>query len=244
MDYNKYNMKKKTDKSCVECKHINIKTKLDSLRKIYLCESCSDSDKYKLIYKTHVKRDYFIDPDDLDHCDTYNRNIRGIPTTLFRLCDIFDYFCEQYDVDRNDKTAISAKQKELSETKKQQINERRMKIALKKNRIIESRKNKLVAALKECKLELRTDSKLCKGYINGTITDWTVPQIVYRMCKMKYLYDYCNMDYYLEKAHANQQEEYNAGYFPDCSVFDEAEYTALKKYGGYPDEWPWLKIEN
>ena len=44
-------------------------------------------------------------------------------------------------------------------------------------------------------------------------------------------------------AYISQQKEIKAGYFPDCSVFDEAEYIALNKYsnGKYPDIYPWQK---
>lgn len=90
------------------------------------------------------------------------------------------------------------------------------------------------------KLTLRNDSKLCTGYINGTIKDLTCKQIAVRMCQMKYLYDYCHMNDCCEEAYESQQEEYRAGYLPDCTVFEQAELIALHKYGNYPNVWPWL----
>lgn len=235
-------MPKIIDKTCYECKENKIKTKLDSLRKIYLCEPCAKSNKYTLIYKTYVKRDYFIDPDillELD-CETYNRRIRGNDTTLFRLCDILDVFCDEYDVDRNSKNAIYKKQKELKHNHEKKKVERAELAKTKKQQKEQFRYNKLQQSLHEYKLELRNDSKLCTGYINGTIKDWSVDQIVERMCQMKYLFDYCNMNHYLEKAHREQREELKAGYFPDCSAFDHAEWMALNKYGKYPQNWPWI----
>lgn len=229
--------KSKVDKHCIECKDENIKTKLDTLRKIYLCEACQTSDKYVLIYKTHAKRDYFIDPDELVNCVTYHRKIRSTVTTLFRKCDILDYFCDQYNIDRNNSVSILKKQNELFAMKEKQKEERKRKKISNKT----SRESKLVEELKKYGLKLRSDSKLCKGYIDGTIKDWSIKEIVNRMCEMRYLYDYCDMDGHMQKAYEDQQDEYAAGYFPDCTVFEQAELTALQEYGGYPKQWPWLK---
>ena len=58
---------------------------------------------------------------------------------------------------------------------------------------------------------------------------------------MKYLFEYCHMDECKQIAYENQRDELRAGYFPDCSVFDDAEYIALNKYsnGKYPSVFPW-----
>ena len=64
------------------------------------------------------------------------------------------------------------------------------------------------------------------------------------MCQMKFLYDHANMNYYLKKAENNQAEEIEAGYFPDMSIFEQAEMYALKKIGGYPKKWPWMNNTN
>ena len=60
------------------------------------------------------------------------------------------------------------------------------------------------------------------------------------MCQIKYLFDYRQMTHYLDKAYNNQREELDAGYFPDMSVFDEAEYEAMENHK-YPDIYPWLE---
>ncbi len=57
-----------------------------------------------------------------------------------------------------------------------------------------------------------------------------IQDIVERMCQMKYLFEYCHMDECKEKALEEQRETLEAGYIPDCSVFDEAEIMALDKY--------------
>ena len=45
----------------------------------------------------------------------------------------------------------------------------------------------------------------------------------------------------LHEAEKMQDEEKYEGYILDCSVFDQAEGIALKKYsnGKYPDIFPW-----
>lgn len=102
------------------------------------------------------------------------------------------------------------------------------------------RKNKLITKLRQYKLELRNDSKLCQGYISGSIKDWDIDDIVNRMCQIHYLFNYCNMNKYIKQANDEQNEEFNAGYIPDISVFDQAEMIVLKEIGEYPEIWPWI----
>ena len=49
------------------------------------------------------------------------------------------------------------------------------------------------------------------------------------------------MDDCKQIAYDNQRKELMAGYIPDCPVFEDAEYIALKKYsnGKYPTVYPW-----
>lgn len=72
----------------------------------------------------------------------------------------------------------------------------------------------MVESLNKYKLQLREDSKLCQGYIDGTIKDWTIDQIVERMCQMRFLYEYCDMDDAYQEAKSEQCDGFNAGYFP------------------------------
>jgi hypothetical protein len=113
---------------------------------------------------------------------------------------------------------------------------------LKKEEKCLKRKVLLTKALTKAGLELREDSKLCKKYISGEIKE-NKNNIVERMCQMRYLFEYCNMNECKEEAYNNQIEIFNAGYFPDCSVFEEAEFIALDKYsnGKYPKIFPWMK---
>jgi hypothetical protein len=216
---------------------------MDQLRQIYLCSSCSESDAYRLIYKSYIKDKYFVDVEELEvrQCESFELPSKWRTyKTLYKVSDVLDVFCIQYDVPRNNSEAIKEKVAELTERRERLKEERSRKRSVKKTITTSARRIELIEALNEYGLELRPDSKLCHGYINGTIKDWTVPQIVQRMCQMKYLYDYCNFDACFEQARENQREERRAGYYPDSNLFDEAEHIALQRYGPYPDSWPWL----
>jgi hypothetical protein len=92
------------------------------------------------------------------------------------------------------------------------------------------RKTLLEAKLNEKKLKLRSDSTYCQDYINEKIKV-DVDEVVKRMCQIKFLFDYCNMQKYLNMEYNNKNK----------SLFDNAEELALSKHGGYPDTFPWLK---
>ena len=101
------------------------------------------------------------------------------------------------------------------------------------------RRLELVQALREYHLELRSDSKLCTNCIDGDLEGWTLPQIVRKMCKMKYLYEYCNFEEYLSQAHDDQQDELDAGYYPDMTAFEQAEDNAWRHHP-CPTVFPWM----
>lgn len=100
-----------------------------------------------------------------------------------------------------------------------------------------ARKKQLIEKLHIAGLELRSDSKLCKRYIEQEIGD--VDDIIERMCQMKFLYEYNNMKSILDKVENEYYEICNAGYFPDFEVFPEAERLVLEKIKEYPKVYPW-----
>ena len=99
-----------------------------------------------------------------------------------------------------------------------------------------TRYNNLKNALELAGLELRQDSKLCEKYINNG--DGEIEFIVQRMCQMKFLFEYCDMRNVLKKVEQEHVEILEEGYFPDCSVFVEAEDRVLET-NNYPDIFPW-----
>lgn len=99
------------------------------------------------------------------------------------------------------------------------------------------RKDNLEKALKLKGLELRDDSKLCKKYIVNAQGD--IDEIVETMCEMKWLFEYGNMNSYLDQVKQEWVETVEHGYIPDFQVFPEAKRLALETYP-FPQKWPWL----
>ncbi len=102
------------------------------------------------------------------------------------------------------------------------------------------RKRDLEKLMRKYKLKIRSDSKLCNGFINGSIVGISVEYVVHRMCEMKYLYDYANINDAFNDAQIelkNNSENLSGS----KSLFDIAERIALEKCGGYPETFPWMK---
>ena len=221
---------------CAEC--FSDGARLNNCLEIRLCENCSKLEEYTLVYKTYIKKDYMIDIEELSHCDTYTRIVhRNTEATLYKLSDILDVFCIVYKIDRNNKKAIEDKRQELIQEKEKKLEARREKARLKKKSERKQRRQELMEELNKYGLELRGDSKLCMGYIDGTICNWDMNEIVERMCQMRYLYDYCDMDKLLEQVKKSRKGD---RWDHDTSVFDDAEFLALNKCKGYFVIWPWM----
>jgi hypothetical protein len=226
---------KKKIKICDACEESdNTPIKYSDIFDINLCKSCNESPDYKLIYKTTSKKKYFITEKEILELQLFASQSSYGAAKLVLEQDVKDLFCMKHQITPDQ---IDDKLEVLEKKKSDRIEK------IDKNREIKrsKRKKELKSALREIGLELRADSKLCQGYIDGTITNWDVDGIVERMAQMKYLYEYANMEHYLKKAERAQAEELEAGYIPDIPVFTQAEDYALKKTGGkYPKKWPWL----
>ncbi len=189
------------------------------------------------ITMTNAKKIYRLNDTDLQELDLEiktNPHKRSLAMYLYNKNDIINVFKQKYDLNSN--YDVQQKIKEIEETKKERAEKRLMNSMNAKI----MRKNELVERMKQYKLVIRNDSKLCKGYIDGTITEYSVDDIVKRMCQMKYLYDYADIQSAFSKAYEEYNDELNSGYIPDCTVFDNAERIALQKCGGYPSVFPWM----
>lgn len=198
---------------------------------IVLCKKCQELPKYTLICKTIAKTSYHLTEKDLTKISTWYevQNPHYRRASNMKLCTITDvrkvarqkYKCIDKELDK-----ICESLTEQKENKKNMHPE---------NIKREIRQFELVNALQSKGLKLRPDSKLCYGYIEGTITDWTIDAIVERMCQVKYLFDYCKLSSYFSEAYKIQRSNYDTD-----SVFDIAEQLALKEHGPYPKFYPWM----
>lgn len=202
-----------------------------------LCKQCSELPEFKLICKSTAKNEYYLTENDLTHLRAYyvpNPHYKRAPAmNLFILQDVYNYFCYKYRCPLSQMDQIKNDLKVHKENRAKQV---KNSIENRKNQ----RKIQLEKALNEYHLTLRADSKLCAGYIDGTIKDWTIAQIVQRMCQMKFLYEYCFFQKAFEDARDEYYEELRYGYRPDTSIFDLAEQIALRRCGGYPKVFPWM----
>ena len=180
------------------------------------------------ITKTSAINDYFLSNDDLsklngiEKCNPFRRSDT---MTLYLKDDIYEYLKTKYDT--NFKEYVEEKLEELRKEKELRKKSRQLSIQNKKDK----RKYELTNELQKHGLELRNDSKLCQGFIDGSIKDKKIKWIVNRMCQVKYLYDYCNMD--------NRLQEFKNKY---CYFsFYETEKIILTEINGYPTTFPWLQ---
>ncbi len=227
-------------KVCEECGAPN--AKICKAHDIRLCSDCMKLDEYCMICKTEAKKTYYLTDKDLvnvECTEVANSVYRNSMLCLYNKREIINEFCLKHSIDQYDDDAIENKLEELADAKKNAALKREENAM--KRRL--NRKKKLIKELELYGLELRSDSKLCKSYIDGTAKEWTLEEIITRMCEMKFLYEYCKMDKCYKEAERRQCEELNAGYIPDVPVEVDAEWIALKKYtknGKYPKKWPWL----
>jgi hypothetical protein len=151
-----------------------------------------------------------------------------------------DYFCNEYSYCSSSMVIIF----HTGDKKYYFCNKKCIPIEFLRNRVILelNRKFKRRALLKNLKmynLKLRSDSKLCQKYINGTLEEpMTTEKVCQKMCEMKYLFDYCSMRFYLDQV-------YNDNYRNPENNFEIAKQEALKNNGNvYPIVWPWkTKVE-
>jgi len=149
-----------------------------------------------LITKTNAIKEYFVTENELKNLESIERknpHNRYLKMKLYNMEDIYELLKSKYNTD--DKEIINEK-----------LNERRNKKEMRKKVINYGKQNKMMKrkldltnVLEKYGLEFREDSKLCNGYVNGTIKDKDLDWIANRMCQMKYLFEYCNMNEEIKK---------------------------------------------
>ena len=218
---------------CDEChnKKGTLRTRVSKI----LCKDCNLLDKYVTITKTDSKRNYLLTDEDLETLDEYVAKCPYGMATYYLRDQVLELASIKYNCEIND---VDDK---IQEIKMKKIEDRDRRKQTKQNK----RKEKLINELNKVGLTLRDDSVLYQNYIDGDDSK-ELKWIVYRMCQMKYLFEYCNMEDWQYEAYDKYCEIRDAGYFPDFRVFDKAEEIALNKYsnGKYPKVFPWLVNDN
>lgn len=184
------------------------------------------------ITKTSAKSDWYLNEKDLENVEYEEaRNPRykcASPMALYKINDIKTVFCNKYNIQQNEES-IQLKLNEIEKVK----NEKRIKRQQNKNNKEAIRRNDLQECFNRYNLEIRNDSKLCSGYIDGTLKDWTCEQIARRTMEMKFLFENNNMYDEINKIKNSYREI--GEYYNYDKVFERAEYNILKRYGGrYP----------
>lgn len=173
---------------------------------------------------------------------------------LYKLADIEELFMSKYDCEKESiddkKCELEDKKNEKRENKQNETNEKynmmindpniidKLSEKIKLTKI--DRKVLLVKKLGEAGLGLRSDSKLCGGYIDGTIHT-NVDVVVERMCQLHYFYNYCDHKKYFKKAKKEFEKLFGDEYPHGFSLLDQAEECLLKDIGEYPEVYPWLE---
>lgn len=110
------------------------------------------------------------------------------------------------------------------------------------------RRKKLRHIFKLYNLKMRSDSTLCKKYIDGTLDkEWTHEKVAHKMCEMKYLFDYCNMrqelyqvpDEWIRNTEKNIRDGSDKTVYLVSPRFQYAKENILLTIGDFPIVWPW-----
>jgi hypothetical protein len=140
--------------SCIECnsKKGTLRSKLEQ----FICKECARLDKYKLIVKTKAKQEYLLGDNDFENLHVYFGTAAyggGLATyyikeqLILRACQIYDTTPE----------LLPDVLVDILEQKKIQKENKKMHRTLNKLSSCTTRTNKLVKALADAGLELRSD---------------------------------------------------------------------------------------
>ena len=220
---------------CTSCQ--NVRGTFRNRLQIVLCSPCSRLPEYVLISKSKCKTDYKLTDIDLYGLTAYEGTCGYGAATYYTMNDVSRCACEKHNTPIENLSEVI---EQMQRSKTQMLEEKQANRANIANREITKRHTELTKQLRLAGLELRSDSALCQQFMNGS-TEHSIEYIVRRMSEMKHLFEYCHMGECLDIASEEQCDELDAGYLPDCSVFEQAEEIALQKYsnGRYPMIFKW-----
>ncbi|ACH46779.1 unknown [Feldmannia species virus] len=103
----------------------------------------------------------------------------------------------------------------------------------------------LVQELSKLQLTLRPDSRLCSGFIEGTLDDrWDLERVVHECALMNWLFVYTDYPQRLEEAFRFFSDFLPTGKAVQAFVREKVQpvikFGTISKCGGIPSRWPWL----
>ena len=238
--FNNCSMHIKRNKECkkrsqIECEVCNRKTKcINYFYNNRICRSCEkDNDKYKTITKTTAKKEYFLNDDDLEKIDCLEVN-----NPHYSCASSMKLYCVNQVIKLADeKYKSSFDQVKREKEEKRKIRQRNKKIKLKEKENNENkRRQELQQALFKYDLKIREDSRLCQGYIDGSI-NWELTNVVKMCCEMHWLYNYTDYRSQIDKEIKENKNIFE--YFNFEEIESDVRSDVINKLG-YPDTWPWM----
>ena len=211
------------------------------------------NEKYpQKLSRTAAQKKYLFYPSQVKKCHfELVLESNGSKKYLIKESHLRAMFCKKHNVNDDQ---IEEKIQEITERKEKRAiereKERQLEIQREEARREElmpeehkKRRIELTEALHKYDLSLRCDSSLCRQYIEGRLTShWSLEKVVERMCQMKYLYDYCDMDKAFIKADRYKEDCLNEYGCFDEKLMDVAEVYAMRGKS-YPDKWPWIEMK-
>jgi hypothetical protein len=213
---------------------------MDHFYELPICQKCQKSPDsnniFACITKTRAKKEYLLTDDDLstfDHIEARNPYYRNSPAMmLFLKSDVEQYADEKHQGKLEE---LQAKRTKKSQT-------------IKDNKVARQniRTEELKTALEKVGLELRSDSRLCQGYIENKLDqEWTLDEIVSMCAEMRWLYQYTDYKKKLDQAVQDEAEaiaEWEGWHGAHRKAYDEVEpevrHKVLKSHPK-PSIWPW-----
>lgn len=203
------------------------------LDQIPFCHNCREKPAH--ITKTRAKSAYCLNDTDLDKlkCELKrNPHYRSAaPMTLYLFSDV--------------EKLANCKHPNLRMTLDQKIEKSRRR-ADKKNKPRIKRRQLLSDALKEKGLQIRSDSKLCDGFIDGTLgSKWTLKNVVEMCCEMKWLFEHTSYKEELDQEVQELGREYKRDGWVSWGqafreAFDDAEPGIRRSILKRSEVFPWV----
>lgn len=227
---------------CIDC---FVPTSFQDEEKDFICSWCSKHDGR--ITKKRAKEEFLFNENEIDRIEhNLARNPRfrcASPMKLFTISVLMKEVENKYP----NLTDFAAK-KHHRVLRRLRLDDLKKKRVQKAVELREKRRRDLIQALREVGMVMRSDSKLCQGYIYGTLDSaWSLEDVVSMCQEMRWLYEHTPYPDELNQRVHDSAREYRSyksndwGYCWNRSYEEEEPFVRrdiLKKYPK-PEKFPW-----